>query len=141
MIPSAWCFPFKKIKEWWLRGRLSRIQTNLDIKVQIHNEIWTTAFSNGFSKAWDMMVPLMTEGIEKAKQKVREEAIERTMKGLEGEIQKRLAREFPTNFRKVSEIEVKKKDLEARLGEAKTAIDKARLKCYMEALDWVRNAN
>ena len=45
--------------------------------------IWIDGFSVGFQKAWEMMQPLMTDGVLKMKEAIRTQAIEETRKGLE----------------------------------------------------------
>lgn len=42
--------------------------------------IWEVAFTAGFSKAWDMMIPLMMEGVYKSKKAIQDAAIEETIR-------------------------------------------------------------
>lgn len=37
-------------------------------------EAWLAGFKTGMEKAWDLMLPLSLENVEKLKQKIREEA-------------------------------------------------------------------
>lgn len=43
------------------------------------SSVWTEAFSMGFSKAWDMMIPIMTEGVHKLKKQIEDQAIDETI--------------------------------------------------------------
>ena len=45
--------------------------------------IWIEGFSAGFQSAWNMMAPLMTQGVINMKESIRTEAIEETRKRLE----------------------------------------------------------
>lgn len=42
--------------------------------------VWCEAFSLGFSKAWDMMLPLQLDGIEKMKKSISDNAISETLR-------------------------------------------------------------
>lgn len=41
--------------------------------------VWTDAFSLGFSKAWDMMMPMMTQGLSNSKKMIEDAAIQSTL--------------------------------------------------------------
>jgi hypothetical protein len=42
--------------------------------------VWTDAFTAGFNKAWDMMLPIMQEGVLKSKKVIEDTAIQETLK-------------------------------------------------------------
>jgi len=44
--------------------------------------VWAQAFSMGFSKAWDMMMPIINKGIEKREESISERAIEGVLRGM-----------------------------------------------------------
>ena len=68
---------------------LERVREELKLQIRITEaksspeQVWTTAFESGFSKAWAMMVPVITDGLEKQKEMIRNKAIEETRKRLE----------------------------------------------------------
>jgi hypothetical protein len=49
---------------------------------------YITGFNNGFSKAWDMMMPLMTDGITRAKKLIEDNAIQETIRRNNGHYKK-----------------------------------------------------
>lgn len=63
--------------------KIDLIKADNDLKQQIKlieakaspSAVWTEAFSQGVSKCWDLLLPSMTENIEKLKSKIREDAI------------------------------------------------------------------
>lgn len=57
-------------------------QKSEETKREALETVWIQGFSQGFEKAWDMMVPLMSSGIEKSKKQIRTTAIEETLKRL-----------------------------------------------------------
>lgn len=53
------------------------------------SSMWAEVFTAGFNKAWDMMLPVMTGGIENMKQIIHDRAVDETLDGLEKHIQER----------------------------------------------------
>ena len=61
---------------------------NLDLLQQIKNleskaspsHVWVTAFTSGWDKAWDMMKPFMTDGLERSKKAIEDAAIQSTLR-------------------------------------------------------------
>lgn len=43
-------------------------------------EVYIKGFSEGFNKAWEMMIPLMMEGVENSKKVIRDMAIDETLR-------------------------------------------------------------
>lgn len=70
-----------KLKES-IRVEVSRQLAGLDAKTCL-DTVWTAAFSAGFAKAWDMMIPFMTEGVQRVKKGLEDAAIETTIKNLD----------------------------------------------------------
>jgi len=102
--------------------------------------VWVQAFSQGFSKAWDMMIPLMTSGIEKTKEKIKELAIEESLNNIEPVIQSRLSKLGKTSLKDANEILKKKEELKIRINKAEDE-EKLQLTHYLEALEWIYNAD
>ena len=71
------------------RIELERVREELKLQIRIMEaksspeQVWTSAFESGFSKAWAMMVPVITDGLDKQKEMIRNKAIEETRKRLE----------------------------------------------------------
>lgn len=47
------------------------------------DQIWSGAFNSGFSKAWDMMIPVIYDGFNKVKQEISDNAKMETLNGLQ----------------------------------------------------------
>ena len=70
---------------------------NEDLKTQIRlieakaspDNVWVTAFSAGFEKAWDTMQPILMEGFRKAADSIRDDAINDTLSNLDPIIRQR----------------------------------------------------
>lgn len=75
---------YKRIER--LREETERERHNLKeqlklIEAKAHpSSVWCEAFSQGFSKAWDMMMPFMTEGLQKVRKQIEAEAIENVLR-------------------------------------------------------------
>lgn len=62
---------------------LELIKADNDLKIQIRtieakaslSSVWAEAFSMGVSKTWDMLLPIMSENVDKLKSKMKEDAI------------------------------------------------------------------
>ena len=87
-----------KLWLWWKDKHLKHLQAeNEAMRDQIRlmktrhfpDIVWVEAFSLGFSKAWDMMMPLMEQGMKEAQVKVRDTAIQETVSNLETLIRNR----------------------------------------------------
>ena len=46
--------------------------------------VWTEAFTAGFNKAWDMMLPIMYDGVLKSKKVIEDTAIQETLRRING---------------------------------------------------------
>lgn len=116
---------FRKIKERLFGSQEERFTA-----------IWTEAFSLGFSKAWDMMVPLMTSGIDKSKEAIFNLAIDQAMANLEPVIQKRIEDAGKKELIPVNRILAKEKELVEQIAKAKKQEDKV---MYSHSLQIVRS--
>ncbi len=47
-------------------------------------EVYIHGFKEGFNKAWDMMLPVMSDGMEKLKKSIKDRAISETLDNLNG---------------------------------------------------------
>ena len=108
---------------------------------KMKEEIWLKAFSEGFSKAWDMAFPLMQEGFGNLKNKVYSDAIQEALEGLESVIEKRLEDISKANVRPTNDLLAKKAQLLKSLSSEKDELKRIQLSHFIEALDWVINAN
>lgn len=124
-------------------------RVNEELKTQIRlieakaspSEVWAQAFTAGFGKAWDMMLPLMSDGLDKTRKVIEDKAISDTLKGLEGHIVKRIEEAGKHNVKSANELIAKKAELKERISKAKTKEEINKLTHYGEALDWILNAN
>ena len=48
-------------------------------KRRLSEDIWMAGFKSGFTKAWDMMMPLMMDGVSKSKKLIEDKAINETL--------------------------------------------------------------
>lgn len=131
--------------------RIELEKANNDLKQQIRlieakakpDSVWTEAFSLGFSKAWDMMLPLMSQGFENMKDKIRNDAIEESIKGYNGSIQSAVAKKIEEmqldHLKSSNEIRIKIKDLEDRIQLTTDKNEVVQLKNYINALNWILN--
>ena len=68
------------------RVELARLNSELLTQIRIAesknspSSIWEIAFTAGFSKAWDMMIPLMTDGVQRSKKLIEDTAISETIR-------------------------------------------------------------
>jgi len=69
--------------------KLELIKADNELKNQIKvieakahpSTVWAEAFSSGFSKSWDMMMPLMMDGVNRSKKTLIDQAIQETIIG------------------------------------------------------------
>lgn len=109
------------------------------VKALQNDVAWLDGFSLGFSKAWDMMVPLMTDGVTKMKDSIKSSAIDDCLENLESTIKKRIESANQTDILPVNEILAKKKVFENKLSQVKTEDDRKKYTNYLEIIHWVTN--
>lgn len=102
---------------------------------------WVEGFTLGFSKAWDMMAPLMTEGVIKMKQAIRDEAINATLNGLESVIEKRILESGNISLQSSNLVLAKKREFESKIQSARTDEERKKYSNYLETINWVLNGN
>ena len=129
------------------QAELARL--NEDLKTQIRlieakaapDTVWTSAFSLGFSKAWDMMLPLMNEGFANSRKVIEDKAISATLAGLEPHILRRLEEAGKLKLKSANELLAKKLELSNRIQLSKDKNEIKYLECYLTALDWILDAD
>lgn len=132
------------------RKELARV--NEELKVQIRlieaksspDVLWASAFSQGFSKAWDMMIPVMTKGLDKVCDKVRAEEIELSFPRIDMIVEQRIKETGNVHLMEQGAVDQKKREFQLKLSKATSDDDKKKLSNYITVLDWVtsvRNGN
>lgn len=127
-------------------------KVNDELKIQIRlieakaspDAIWTSAFSQGFSKAWDTISPMMKSGIEKAKEKIRVQEIEESIPRIDSVVEQRLKEIGSYDLIQSHMLESKRRECENKLSQTKDLSEKIRLESYIKIIDWVlgsRNGN
>ena len=124
-------------------------KANEELKAQIRlieakaspDSVWVQAFSQGFSKAWDMMIPIMSSGFDKIVDKTRTEAIDSVVSNLDTVVRSRIEQAGDLHLQEPHLLLAKKRDLERKLLEAKDENRKIQCRAYLEALGWVMNGH
>ena len=109
---------------------------------QLRDDVaWLDGFNLGFSKAWDMMIPVMTDGVSKMKDLIRNKAIDETLDGLESVISKRIEQSGDVTIQETNSILAKKREFELKLSSSKNEEDKSKYRNYLDTINWVLNGN
>lgn len=127
-------------------------RANDELKAQIRlieakarpDQVWESAFSAGFSKAWDMMLPLMTKGIENVKDKIRQQEIEASFPRIDLVVNQRLKELGNVELIEANDVENKRKDFESKLSSSSNANEKLKYQHYLDVINWFlggRNGN
>ena len=124
-------------------------KANTELKAQIRlieakaspDNVWCSAFSAGFTKAWDMMEPLMTEGVQKMKDSIRSHAIDETLDGLESTVAKRVEATGNAELVALNKVLAQKRDFEAKFTAERNEEVKRKYRNYIDCLNWVLNGN
>ena len=99
--------------------------------------VWAEAFTLGFSKAWDMMAPLMTDGVRRMEETIRTQAIEETLARLAPshrivEAENYVIRSRVDLLKKRDEFRQKQEEAQGAEGE--------KYRHYVQALEWALQA-
>ena len=127
-------------------------KTNEELKVQIRlieakaspDSVWAEAFGHGFSKAWDMMLPIMMDGIQKVKDEIRNQEIDNSMPRLNSMVNERITQLGKYELKPVEELIAKKNEFIMRKAKATDLIEKQKYDNFIKTLDWMlvsRNGN
>lgn len=125
------------------REDLARTSTELREQLRLleakasPSHVWAEAFSLGFSKAWDMMLPLMKAGIGKSEQALFDEAVNAALTGLEPTIQQRLVETAQTRLQPTNAVLAKREEFRQKQSSAASDIEKMKYKHYLSAIEWV----
>lgn len=120
-------------------------KVNDELKTQIRlieakaspDHVWESAFSQGFSKAWDMMVPLMKQGVEKTKEKIRQEEIENSFPRIDMIVDQKIKQIGEISLVEKHMVDQKKKEFESKRMNSQNEDEKKKLTNYISVLDWV----
>src|SRR3990167_9380278 len=116
-------------------------RANEDLRTQLRlleakaapDHVWAEAFSLGFSKAWDMMMPLMAKGVQASEAAIRTQAIEETLSTLAPTHQVLAAGEADLRLK----VDLLKKQDEFRLKlQSARGAEGERYQHYLAALEW-----
>jgi len=102
--------------------------------------VWAEAFTMGVSKTFDML-PMLKESVEKAKESIKQEAIDSTIKNLEGVISSRIDKSGQVHIKAANKILAKREHFNKLLQITKLEPDKTKYASYISTLDWVLNGN
>ena len=91
-------------------------------------EVWSQAMAPGYRVALETLTPLMREGMSTMLDKVRQDAIDQTLKNI-------------NPLRPVHELLVKRKELEAKRDILKGKPEQTRYTTLLEALEWALNGH
>lgn len=116
---------------------LDQIKT-LEAKASPSN-VWANAFSEGFSKAWDMMVPIMADGVKRVEHSIRDSEREKAVKNINRIVEDRVAQGKPKDI--TERINKKIKSIEDIAKKSRDPRDIERARYYVESLKWVLNDN
>ena len=105
------------------------------------DSVWTQAFSQGFSKAWDMMLPIMSSGFDKVVERTRNESIDGALRNLDSVVNQRIEEAGQVDLKPAHELLAKKRELEQKLSQAKDSERRLQCQHYLEVVEWMLNGN
>ena len=119
-------------------------RTNQDLKEQIRiieaksspSAVWESAFSLGFSKAWDMMLPHMVQGLDKLKETIREQEIEASLSRLTPMLEQRLTDLRDVNLKTTHELTEKRKQFVVKMQRSQDREEIRKYENFIVAIDW-----
>ncbi len=132
------------------RKELARVNDELKTQIRLieakasPDSVWAEAFGHGFSKAWDMMVPVMMSGIEKVKEQIRNQEIEESLPRLNTMVNQRIQELGNYDLKPVAEIIAKKLEFSNKKAKISDTLEQQKYDNFIKTLDWVighRNGN
>lgn len=128
--------------------KLELEKMNVELREQIKlieakarpDSIWANAFSLGFSKAWDMALPVMMDGFEKVKESIKEKEIDNSIPRLNEMVKERIKELKEYHLEDLQELYAKKQDLKIRLTRTHDNDEKVKYNHYIQAIDWMLKA-
>lgn len=125
-------------------------QTHEELRQQIRlieakakpDSVWVQAFSSGYARAWDTMLPLMMDGVQQSKGYLRQEALKAALATVEPAVTQRVTEQIEDieRLRTFEELASKRKEFVSKR-DASTGSDQARYDHYLEALTWMLNGH
>lgn len=134
----------------YLKEKLSKEKEDLerankDLRDQIKlieakarpDQVWASAFSEGFSKAWDMMQPLMTKGLDKMIESERAKEIENSVSRLDVMVSQRCEELKLFQLRDINELRRKRQEFLTKKDQAKKEDEIKKYTYFVQCLDWI----
>ena len=123
-------------------------RANQELKEQIRlieakaspDSVWVEAFSQGFSKAFDMASVIHQKGLDKLLEQARDSAIDQAIASLDAVVAKRIQEAGSINLQLPHVLLTKRRVFEQKLSQSKSEDRKAQCKYYIEVIDWVIGA-
>ena len=100
------------------------------------DSVWVEAFSRGYEKAWESMWPLMSDGVNKSRDALRQQAIDETLENLAPVLSRQALPVHPNDA--VSKFQVKLEEFRAKQIAATDPGEQAKYAHYIDALGWVQ---
>ena len=127
-------------------------RVNEELKVQIRlieaksspDQVWASAFGQGYSKAWDSIRPLMDQGIDKIKETIRNEEIEASIPRIDHVVSQRLTDLGELDLLEIHKVDEKRREFILKREKAVALDEKQKYSNYLHVLDWMlgkRNGN
>lgn len=105
------------------------------------DSVWTQAFSQGFSKAWDMMIPIMSSGFDKVVERTRNESIDGALRNLDSVVNQRIEEAGQIELKPAHDLLSKKRELEQKMAQAKDSDRRLQCQHYLEVVEWMLNGD
>ena len=127
-------------------------RVNNELKTQIRlieakaspDNVWLEAFSQGFDKAWTVMLPFMLSGIDKAKEEIRNQEIDNSIPRLSIMVNKRIDELGLYQLKSIEEVYAKRTEFMARKIKAVDEVEKQKYDNFIQVINWIlsrRNGN
>ena len=127
-------------------------KTNEELKVQIRlieakaspDSVWAQAFSHGFDKAWDMMLPVMMDGIHKVKEEIRNQEIDNSVPRLRVMVQDRIQELGKYELKPIELLIDKKNEFLMKKAKATDPAEQMKYDNFIQTINWMlvgRNGN
>jgi hypothetical protein len=132
------------------RNDLNRINDELKVQIRLieakamPDSIWINAFSKGFEKAWDTMLPFMTQGVDNAKDAIRNHELENSFPRLNALVENKVKELGDLHLIETAKVEAKRSEFEMRLPRVTDIIERQKLENFIQVLNWClekRNGN
>ena len=102
---------------------------------------WLAGFTEGYHAAWETMSPLMQEGIQRAKESIRDQAVDETLARLDVIIKKRFEDSSNSHLKPISDMLSKREQFYIALNSATETEEKKKYEHYLTCLNWMLNGS